>query len=129
MEGFSEVLSKEISEFGISTLIVEPDAFRTNFLYAIKASEKGIPEAYRGTVVDQAFDRFKAAAGKQIRNPVKAAERMFEVIVGEGQGGLLKGKILRLVLGEDAHDRITVKIEQQQSDMEAAREVTFSTDL
>ncbi|CAH0029472.1 unnamed protein product [Clonostachys rhizophaga] len=129
LEGFSEALSKEISEFGISTLIVEPGAFRTNFLHAMKASENGIPEAYKGTTADQALDRFKAAAGKQIGDPVKAAERMFEVIVGEGQGGPLKGKILRLVLGKDAHDRITAKIEQQQSDMEAAREVTFSTDL
>lgn len=93
MEGFSEVLSKEISEFGISTLIIEPGAFRTNFLYAIKASEKGIPEAYRGTTADQVFNRFKAVAGKQIGDPVKAAERMFEVIVGEGQAGPLKGKI------------------------------------
>ncbi|VUC29660.1 unnamed protein product [Clonostachys rosea] len=129
LEGFSEALSKEISEFGISTLIVEPGAFRTNFLHAMEANENGILEAYQGTAVDQVFGKFKAAAGKQIGDPVKAAERMFEVIAGEGQGGSLKGKILRLVLGKDAHVRITAKIEKQQSDMESAREVTFSTDL
>ncbi|CAI6093117.1 unnamed protein product [Clonostachys chloroleuca] len=129
LEGFSEALSREISEFGISTLIIEPGAFRTNFLHAMEVDENSIPEVYQGTAVDQVLNKFKAAAGNQIGDPLKAAERMFEVIMGEGQGGSLKGKILRLVLGKDAYSRITAKIKKQQSDLEVAREVTFSTDL
>lgn len=129
LEGFSEALSREISEFGISTLIIEPGAFRTNFLHSMETNENGISEVYQGTAVEQVLNKFKAAAGNQIGDPVKAAERMFEVIIGEGEGGLLKGKVLRLVLGKDAYSRITAKIEKQQSDLEAGYKITFSTDL
>ena len=52
LEGLSEGLAREVGEFGIAVLIVEPGAFRTNFLGAFVANEKGVPDYYKNTAVD-----------------------------------------------------------------------------
>jgi NAD(P)-dependent dehydrogenase (short-subunit alcohol dehydrogenase family) len=129
LEGFTEALSKELEEFGISVLLVEPGAFRTNFLNATGSNEKGLGEVYENTMVDQVLKKFQAAAGKQPGDPEKAVQRIIEFVTGKGEGGFLKGQILRLVLGKDAYARITAKVEKQQRDMERSRSVTFGTDI
>lgn len=129
LEGLSEGLAREVKEFGISVLIVEPGAFRTNFLSAMVMNEKGVPEDYQNTAVHEVLKKFQAANGKQSGDPEKAAEVIFEVVTGEGKGGQLKGGIRRLVLGKDAHARITAKIDDVRKDLETGKEVTFSTDV
>ena len=127
LEGLSEALSKEVAEFGISVLIVEPGQFRTNFLNAFVLNEGGLSEAYRGTVVDQALQKFHSAAGKQIGDPEKAVNVIFEVVTGEGGAGSLKGKILRLPLGEDALKRIKAKTDRVNSDLDAIWKIATAT--
>ncbi|KAM0418567.1 hypothetical protein ACHAPT_012466 [Fusarium lateritium] len=128
LEGFSEALSKEVKEFGIEVLLVEPGAFRTNFLGAsIKSGTSS--SAYAGTAADQALSKFSAATGKQPGDPRKAVNIMFEVITGEGEAGHLKGKILRLPLGRDAFTRIQNKIQLVQRDIDASIGVGTDTNL
>lgn len=129
LEGLSEGLSREVEEFGISVLIVQPGAFRTNFLGAMNLSEKGIGSAYEQGPVGQTLQRFQAANGKQAGDPDKAARRIVEAATGTGEAGHLKGRVLRLVLGQDAHARITRKMDKLREDMEVAREVTFGTNF
>lgn len=129
LEGFTEGLSKEVAEFGINVLLVEPGAFRTNFLGAMEEGEKSIDEVYKGTIVDQFMQKFHAADGKQPGDPEKAARYIVEIASGEGQAGPLKGKLLRLVLGKDAYTRTTTKIDRLRKDMEASQDITFSTDF
>ena len=127
LEGFTEALSKEVKDFGINVLIVEPGAFRTNFLTAAVQNDKGIPEAYRGTPVDKAVQAFGNMNGKQTGDVTKGVERIFEVVTGQGMGGKLTGKVLRVVLGEDAYVRVSRKIDTVKKDMELGKEVAFST--
>lgn len=129
LEGFTEALSKEVKDFGISVLIVELGAFRTNFLAALGVSEKGIGEAYKGTIVDEVLQRFQAADGKQAGDPEKAAQSIIDVVAGTGEAGHLKGQILRLVLGKDAYARIKTKTEKLYKDMEVSHSVTHGTDI
>lgn len=129
LEGFSEALSKEVKEFGISVLIVEPGAFRTNFLSAMVVSENGIGKDYNDSVVDQTLKKFQAAEGKQPGDPEKAANRIIDVVAGTGEAGYLKGRILRLVLGKDAHTRIVAKTEKLHNDLEVSRKITDGTDI
>lgn len=129
LEGLSEGLAKEVEEFGISVLIVEPGGFRTNFLSAMVPNEKGIPADYQNTAVHEVLKKFEAANGKQIGDPAKGVEVVFETVAGVGKGGALTGKILRLVLGKDAHARITAKLESVSKDLETGKELTFSTDF
>jgi NAD(P)-dependent dehydrogenase (short-subunit alcohol dehydrogenase family) len=129
LEGLSESLAREVAEFGITVLIVEPGGFRTNFLRAFAPNTKGLPEGDEETAVGKGMQMFRDYDGKQKGDPQKAAERIFEVVTGEGQAGHLKGKILRLPLGTDCLARLDAKIEHLKGDIDASREVASSTDL
>lgn len=123
LEGLSEGLAKEEAESGISVLIVEPGAFRTNFLSAFVSTEKG------AGVLGASMNRWTASAGKQPGDPQKGAEVMFQVVTGEGEAGRLKEKVLRLPLGKDAVARIEAKAERVKLDVAASRDVACSTDF
>lgn len=129
LEALSEALSREVAAFNISVLIVEPGAFRTNFLSAAQATETPLSEPYKGGIVETVLGKFDAAQGKQRGDPAKAVRRVFEVVTGTGEAGGLKGKILRLPLGPDCVERIEAKMGRLQSDWDATREVALGTDL
>lgn len=129
LEGLSEVLAKEMKEFGISVLIVEPGAFRTNFLNASAINDIPIDIGYEGTVVEDMAKKFESADGKQPGDPQKAVNIIFEVSTGEGAAGHLKGKVLRLPLGKDAFIRTQGKLDSVQNDLNSCREVGTSTDI
>ncbi|KAL3477314.1 hypothetical protein BJX99DRAFT_226374 [Aspergillus californicus] len=129
LEGLSEALSKEVAPFNISVLIVEPGAFRTNFLSSLVKTETPLSEPYIGGPVDTMLGLFEAAAGKQKGDPAKGVKRIFEVVTGTGEAGSLKGKILRLPLGPDCVSRIEGKMAMLQADWDATREVAMGTDL
>ncbi|KAL4890078.1 hypothetical protein BDV59DRAFT_195201 [Aspergillus ambiguus] len=128
LEGLSESLSRELEPFNISVLVVEPGAFRTNFLAAAIKNEAGLSQAYRGTPVDAVLGKFDSMQGTQRGDPLKGVARIFEVVTGEGSAGSLKGRILRLPLGSDCVERIEAKLESLSHDLDASREAALSTD-
>jgi NAD(P)-dependent dehydrogenase (short-subunit alcohol dehydrogenase family) len=120
VEGFSEVLAKEVGPLGIKVTIVEPGGFRTDFAGASSMIREGHP-AYDATV--GATARFQREFnGKQPGNPAKAAAAILH-IAGLDQPPL------RLLLGSDAVDIV------EQTDlarMEADRkwrELSVSSDF
>ena len=123
LEGMSESLYYEVKEFGIGVLIVEPGLFRTNFLHALQTPKKILPEGYKGSVVDKTLGLFSGMLGKQPGDPDKAVRRLFEVITGDGSGGKLRGKVLRLPLGMDAVERIEKKTRTVLADVAEARKL------
>jgi NAD(P)-dependent dehydrogenase (short-subunit alcohol dehydrogenase family) len=129
LEGLSGSLAKEVQEFGISVLLVEPGAFRTNFLHGNAVNERGVTDDWKDTLAHKALQRYETVAGKQAGDPNKGVEYIFEVVTGEGKAGALKGKISRLVLGQDAFARITSKLENVSQDLEACREIAHSTNI
>lgn len=93
VEGFSEVLAKEVNPLGIRVTIVEPGGFRTDFAGSSTAIAAGRPE-YDATV--GAAARFQADYnGKQPGSPVKAAMAVLQIVA-------LDEPPLRLLLGSDA---------------------------
>lgn len=52
------------------------------------------------------ISKFLDVHGKQVGDPERAADRIFEVVTGEGVAGHLSGKVLRLVLGQDSLGRM-----------------------
>ncbi|KAK4502067.1 hypothetical protein PRZ48_007878 [Zasmidium cellare] len=127
LEGMSEALARDVADHNINVLIVEPGAFRTNFLGAYFTNNKEHVEEY--PIVKQVLERFKAVAGTQNGDPAKAAERIVEVVSGQGIAGSLKGKVLRLPLGTDCVGRFEAKIESLKGDLEKTRSVAGSTDF
>lgn len=128
LEGLSESLSREEAEFGINVLIVEPGAFRTNFLRSFVVAERGVGEG-TGSALGPAMEHWGRFEGKQPGDPEKGVDAIFQVVTGEGEAGGLRGKVLRLPLGKDSVARIVTKTDRLRQDVEATKEVAFSTDF
>ena len=97
VEGFSEVLAKEVGPLGIKVTIIEPGGFRTDFAGASTMIREGRPE-YDATV--GATARFQREfSGKQPGDPAKAAAVILHV-------ASLEEPPLRLLLGSDAAHRV-----------------------
>ena len=93
VEGFSEVLAKEVGPLGIKVTIIEPGGFRTDFAGSSTTLKEGRPE-YDSTV--GATARFQRDYnGAQPGDPVKAATVILQVAA-------MAEPPLRLLLGSDA---------------------------
>ena len=93
VEGFSEVLAKEVGPLGIKVTIIEPGGFRTDFAGSSTTIREGRPE-YDSTV--GAAARFQRNYnGAQPGDPVKAAAVILKVAA-------MREPPLRLLLGSDA---------------------------
>ena len=94
VEGFSEVLSREVAPLGIKVTIVEPGGFRTDFAGSSTELSEGHP-AYDSTV--GATARFQRNYnGKQPGDPKKAAQAIVQLTQE-------RNPPLRLLLGSDAY--------------------------
>jgi len=93
VEGFSEVLAKEVGPLGIKVTIIEPGGFRTEFAGSSTTIREGRPE-YDSTI--GAVARFQRDYnGVQPGDPVRAAAVVIHV-------ASLDEPPLRLLLGSDA---------------------------
>jgi len=93
VEGFSEVLSKEVGPFGVKVTIIEPGGFRTDFAGSSTAIREGGRE-YDSTVGKTA--RFQRDYnGKQPGDPAKAAAAVLHIASPFDP-------LLSLLLGSDA---------------------------
>lgn len=93
VEGFSEVLSKEVGPLGIKVTVIEPGGFRTDFAGSSTAIYEGRPE-YAKTVGATA-DYQRNYNGRQPGDPAKAAAVVLHI-------ASLDTPPLRLLLGSDA---------------------------
>lgn len=126
LEGMSESLSKELKPFGIRVLVVEPGAFRTKFLGAYVTPKAGLNKAYEGAPVDKALKMFESKHGEQEGDPVKGAQRIYDVVTGSGMGAGKEG-LLRVVIGPDAYARFAAKNKEVAENLEAMKEIANST--
>lgn len=99
LEAISEALAQEVSSFGIKVLIVEPGAFRTQFIGSAKPVEMILPESYVGTAVETTFERVKTFDKKQPGDPDRIGPAIDEIL----REDLMP---LRIPLGSDSYDRI-----------------------
>ncbi|KAI1099089.1 NAD(P)-binding protein [Jackrogersella minutella] len=129
LEALSESLAIEVAPFGVGVLVVEPGAFRTNFLAALVPSGNPLPEGYAGTPLDATMSRYASGSGKQAGDPEKGVDRIFEAVTGEGLAGKLRGKVLRLVIGKDALERMRRNNDRFLGDLAQQEDVALSTDF
>jgi NAD(P)-dependent dehydrogenase (short-subunit alcohol dehydrogenase family) len=120
VEGFSEVLAKEMAPLGVKVTIIEPGGFRTDFAGSSTNLAEGRPE-YDSTV--GAAARFQRDYnGAQPGDPAKAAAVILQVAA-------MDEPPLRLLLGSDA---VRVVEQADLARIEAIREwrhLSISTDF
>jgi NAD(P)-dependent dehydrogenase (short-subunit alcohol dehydrogenase family) len=108
VEGFSEALAEEVAPFGIAVIIVEPGAFRTDFLGRSIATAARRIAAYDETS-GRTRDFGRTNDGQQPGDP----HRAIDVLLAAADSATPP---LRLPLGKDAFTRISVKIDKLQAD-------------
>ena len=121
LEGASEALAQEVAPFGIKVTLVEPGAFRTEFLStaSIRRSENRIGD-YDGTA-GKNVDYLATIAGKQAGDPERGAEAIMAAVEAERPP-------LHLVLGTDALRRTREKLATLSGELDVWQQVSVSTD-
>src|SRR6201993_5026811 len=119
VEGFSEVLSREVAPLGIKVTIVEPGGFRTDFAGSSTELREGHPE-YDSTV--GATARFQRDYnGKQPGDPTRAAAVLLHLASQQEPP-------LRLLLGSDSYNAAEKSaLDKLESDRKW-KDLTVSTD-
>jgi len=115
------VLALDLKEFGIKVTVVEPSGFRTGFL--TKDSLAFTESKIAGyDTVKNTQERYLAANGKQPGDPDKAAEILIELSENTGPP-------LHLLLGADAFNRATGKLQDMLTEAEKWKTITLSADF
>ena len=121
IEGFSEGLAQEVAQFGIKVTLIEPGAFRTDFLNdsSVRFGANGIADyaAFSARTKSSFTDR----ANKQPGDPAKLAKAILVLADTEHAP-------LRYAAGSDALRRIEDKLAARRNEVEQWRALTLSTD-
>ena len=120
LEGISETLSKELKPFGVFVTAVAPGSFRTDWAgRSMQRSPRQIAD------YDALFDPIRQAreekSGKQLGDPVKAAQAMLQLIASEHPPA-------HLLLGSDALKLVREKLAQLNTEIDQWEALTRSTD-
>jgi len=124
MEGFSESLSAELEPLGVRVSIVEPGAFRTDFLSAnsLRTSSRVIADYAASAGMTRERLGKMGALHDQSGDPVLAAEAIIKLSQAERPP-------LRLLLGSDALQRARGKLRRLADEMAEWQDVTTGTDF
>jgi NAD(P)-dependent dehydrogenase (short-subunit alcohol dehydrogenase family) len=120
LEGISEALGKEVKPFGIAITAVAPGSFRTDWAgRSMSRTPRSIPD------YDAVFDPVRSARedknGKQLGDPVKAAQAMLAAIAADRPPA-------HLLLGSDALSLVRAKLSDLSDEIAEWESVTRSTD-
>lgn len=119
VEGFSDALAQDVAPFGIKVTAVAPGAFRTNFLTPESLVFAQQPlAAYQA--VRASHERYLAMNGTQAGDPEKAAAAILQLAAEPNPP-------VHLLLGQDAYQRATQKLDASRQEIETWKQLTFST--
>ncbi|MFI6876378.1 oxidoreductase [Streptomyces sp. NPDC050400] len=128
LEGFSEALRDEVAPLGIKVLVVEPGAFRTNFMGNLSASTP-LPENsgssgssdYAATVgATRTMMEEHTRAAAEPGDPAKAAATVIAALASDATP-------LRLPLGDDGVDAVVGHLDAVRDEVAAWEKVSRAT--
>ena len=122
VEGFSEALSKELTDFGIHVTLIEPGYFRTDFMDPSSVRIGG-----GGPVDDYAALSARLKANYEATNHRQAGDpaRLAQVIV---QLASHATPPLRFAAGSDAVDIVRTKIDALRAELQQWESLSVTTD-
>lgn len=121
VEGFSEGLAQEVAQFGINVTLIEPGAFRTDFLNDSSVRFGANQVADYAAFSERTRAAFADRANKQPGNPVQLAKAILVLAQTEHPP-------LRYAAGSDALMRIEDKLAARRAEIDQWRKLTLSTD-
>jgi NAD(P)-dependent dehydrogenase (short-subunit alcohol dehydrogenase family) len=123
VEGLTDALRQEVAPLGITTLLVEPGPFRTD--WAGRSANETLPEReiadYADTVGAQRA-AFRADTGKEPGDPHAAARAIITALTADTHPQ-------RLLLGAPAYDMATEQLESMLAEIRANEALTKSADF
>ena len=121
VEGFSESLAQEVSQFGIKVTLVEPGVFRTDFLDPSSAAfgTNGLEDYATFTAKIKAGSA--ANNHRQTGDPAKLGEALVQL-------ASMEKPPLRYVAGSDAYAAFTSKLDKLKEEIEQWRDLSASSD-
>ncbi|RQZ17114.1 SDR family NAD(P)-dependent oxidoreductase [Burkholderia sp. Bp9031] len=122
IEGFSESLAEEVAAFGVKVTIVEPGAFRTNFLDSQVLRYGDLPIDDYAAFWSGAKAVFEKRNHQQRGDPDKLATALVRLAEDSSPP-------LRFVAGADALHVVEAKLAAVADDIAAWRDLTLSTDF
>jgi len=120
VEGFSEVLAREMALVGVKVTIVEPGGFRTDFAGSSTVLEEGRPEY--DAVVGAIARMQREYNGRQPGDPARAAQALIQVAA-------MDHPPLRLPLGSDALAALQKADNARLDEIARYRDLIVSTDF
>ncbi|WP_343521675.1 SDR family NAD(P)-dependent oxidoreductase [Pedobacter sp.] len=117
----SEVLAEDLKEFGVKVTVVAPGAFRTSFLTPDSLILAANPIA-EYEEVRAIHSKYLKMDGQQIGDPEKAAAAMISL-------ASMPNAPVHLLLGNDAFQRASNKIEALTKEFQDWKAITISTDF
>jgi len=121
VEGLSEALWQEVEPLGIKVMLVEPSGFRTDWAgRSANESKKQIAD-YAATAGEWRTE-IRDSSGKQPGDPVRAIHAIIEAVESPGPPH-------RLLLGKNAYDAATAKLENLRKDFAAWKAVSLGADF
>ncbi|KAF7325834.1 Short-chain dehydrogenase/reductase family protein [Mycena kentingensis (nom. inval.)] len=124
VDSFSDTWSKELAEFGVKCISIQPGMFRT----AVSTSTNLLRPSQRipgYTLSTQITDAYLAASGTERGDPAKAAQRIIDFATQTEPSNLP----LRLTIGEDAFADIHQRYLDRLADMERHKAWSLGTDF
>jgi short-subunit dehydrogenase len=121
VEGFSEALAEEVRPLGVHVTVVEPGAFRTDFLGRSSKLARRQLRDY-ATTAGKAREYLKTQSGKQPGDPQKAVEAIITAANSPKPP-------LHLILGQVALTRFRHKLSDWHEEIAAWESVTTSADF
>jgi len=120
VEGFSEVLAREMALVGVKVTVIEPGGFRTDFAGSSTSLQEGRPEY--DAVVGTAARMQREYNGRQPGDPARAAQVIVKIAA-------MDQPPFRLPLGSDAVKAIEQADRKRLDELQRWRELSLSTDF
>ncbi|WP_319423454.1 oxidoreductase [Pleurocapsa sp. FMAR1] len=122
VEGVSQSLAQEVEPLGIKVTLVEPGAFRTDFLSDRSISNSPAKIADYLPTSGEALQHLADITGKQLGDPTLGAQAIIKVVEADNPP-------LHLVMGSDALERTRANIQSLTGILNDWQEVSKSTDF
>jgi NAD(P)-dependent dehydrogenase (short-subunit alcohol dehydrogenase family) len=111
LEGLSESVRYELSQFGINVILIEPGVIKTNFIENLKTSNVSDSKSNYADLNESISKRFETMMANSLTSPKVVAETILNAVTSEDPK-------IRYIVGEDAQSIMKIRNDISDEDFE-----------